>query len=54
MSLNQTHTPIKLIKFKDGTPVPTTTQIKYLGSVIAWIKPFETAFQHTAALADWV
>ena len=49
MSLNQTKTevlvdprrpPIRL-KFQDGTPVPTTTQIKYLGSMISWDKPFE-------------
>ena len=60
MSLNETKTELltqpnratTTVKFSDGTSVPTTTQVKYLGSMITWIKPFETAFQHRAALAE--
>ena len=38
--------------FRDGSPVPTTTQTKYLGSMISWIDPFQTALKHRAALAE--
>ena len=44
--------PPPTIRFSDGAPVPTTTQIKYLGSMISWDKPFEVAFRHRAALAE--
>ena len=60
MNLNHTKTELLVdprrvpprIIFKDGTAVPTTTQIKYLGSMISWSKPFEVAFKHRAALAE--
>ena len=60
MSLNQTKTELLThpsrshspIRFADGTAVPTTTQVKYLGSMVSWIKPFETAFFHRTALAE--
>ena len=60
MSLNSTKTEL-LVKdqetnsnlvSRDGTQVPTTTHIKYLGSMIAWEQPFEIAFRHRAALAE--
>ena len=40
------------LTFLDGSPVPTTTQAKYLGSLISWHKPFETAFTHRAGIAE--
>ena len=60
MALNHTKTELLVdprrtvprILFKDGTAVPTTTQIKCLGSIIAWNKPFDAAFKHRAALAE--
>ena len=60
MQLNQTKTelltdprkPHPTIRFLDGTPVPTTTQIKYVGSMISWTKPFDVAFKHRAGLAE--
>ena len=36
----------------NGEPIPTTPQIKYLGTMINWEKPFESAFRHRAALAE--
>ena len=60
MALNSTKTEL-LVKdqetkndliFRDGTQAPTTTHIKYLGSMIAWEQPFEIAFRHRAALAE--
>ena len=52
MNLNQSKTEILThptsdhtsLKFRDGTAVPTTTQVKYLGARISWINPFHTAF----------
>ena len=44
--------PQSTIRFRDGTPVQTTTQIKYLGSMISWDKPSEVAFKHRAGLAE--
>ena len=41
-----------LISFSDGSPVQTTTQVKYLGTMISWKNPFNTAFKHRAALAE--
>ena len=38
--------------FLDGTPVPTTTQTKYLGSMISWVDSFQTALKLRAALAE--
>ena len=60
MSLNQNKTellthpaqPHSTVKFSDGTSVPTTTQVKYLGSMVSWTKPFESAFFHRSALAE--
>ena len=40
------------LTFLDGSPVPTTTQAKYLGSLISWHKPFEAAFMHRAGIAE--
>ena len=36
----------------NGKPVPTNSQVKYLGSMVTWDKPFEKAFQHRKALAE--
>ena len=38
--------------FDNGRPVPTSTQVKYLGSMVTWDKPFDKAFQHRKALAE--
>ena len=35
-----------------GEKVQTTTQTKYLGSMISWTKPFEVAYQHRAGIAE--
>ena len=43
------------LKFLDGSVVPATTQVKYLGSGISWIKlinPFHTAFDHRLGLTE--
>ena len=40
------------LHFMDGTPVPTTTQTKYLGSMISWVDSFLVALKHRAALAE--
>ena len=60
MRLNQDKTELLMdprkpppkLKFSDGTPVQTTTQVKYLGSMISWEKPFEAAFRHRASVAE--
>ena len=60
MSLNQektellidTRKPPVTLRFSGGEEVPTTTQIKYLGSMIAWDRPFEAAFRHRAGIAE--
>ena len=60
MRLNQDKTEILMdprkpppkLKFSDGTTVQTTTQVKYLGSMISWDKPFEVAFRHRASVAE--
>ena len=41
-----------LISFSDGSPVPTTTQVKYLGTMVSWNSPLNMAFKHRAALAE--
>ena len=59
-SLNQTKTEILIpevasnpwVKFRNGSVVPTTTQIKYPGSVISWDNTFSMAVKHRAALAE--
>ena len=38
--------------FSNGSPVPTTTQVKYLGSMVSWEDSFSTALKHRAALAE--
>ena len=40
------------LKFADGAAVQTTTQVKYLGSMISWDKPFEVACRHRASIAE--
>ena len=60
MSLNKIKTELLVrphhsepaLRFKDGSCVPAKTVVKYLGSIISWTKPFETAFYHRAALAE--
>ena len=60
MSLNQTKTELLIdprkaastVRFRNGTAVQTTTLAKYLGSMIAWEKPFEAAFKHRAGIAE--
>ena len=60
MKLNQTKTEILVapgsdapnLKSKSGTVVPTTTRIKYLGSMISWDNTFSQALKHRAALAE--
>ena len=39
------------IPFANGDPVPTTTEAKYLGSLISWTTPPKTALKHRADLA---
>ena len=38
--------------FRDGTLDPTKTVVKYLGSMITWKRPFDTAFRHRASIAE--
>ena len=38
--------PTPKLYFSNGKPVPTNTQVKYLGSMVTWDKPFEKALQH--------
>ena len=60
MSLNQTKTELLTnpnrdpitVRFTNGSPVKTTPQAKYLGSLIAWEKPFDMAFTHRVNLAE--
>ena len=60
MKLNDTKTELltktagetTTLKFANGAAVPTTPQLKYLGSMIAWDHPFHTAFLHRAGLAE--
>ena len=42
----------KNIRLENGDLVPTTTQAKYLGSMVSWNMPFRTAFKHGCALAE--
>ena len=59
MSLNQIKTellvkpgqPSPNIRFS-GTVVPCKEVVKYLGSLIAWNKPFDIAYKHRTALAE--
>ena len=60
MNLNQTKTEILVkpgseshnVRFRNGSLVPTTTQVKYLGSMISWENTFSQALKHRAALAE--
>ena len=60
MKLNDTKTELltktagetTTLKFANGAAVPTTPQLKYLGSKIAWDHPFHTAFLHRAGFAE--
>ena len=38
--------------FRNGSKVPTSTQVKYLGSMVSWQNSFSTAFKHRSALAE--
>ena len=40
------------LRFKKGSLVPRKEVVKYLGSLISWKKPFETAFRQRASLAE--
>ena len=44
--------PASPLFFLDGSRVPESEQVKYLGSQVSWVKPFETAFFHRASLAE--
>ena len=59
MQLNETKTEIlsppdhtASLYFSTGARVPRATKVKYLGSMISWDKPFETAFQHRLGVAE--
>ena len=60
MHLTQTKTEVlhdphqypPTIRFQNGDSVPTTTHIKYLGSMISWETSFVTAFKHRAGIAE--
>ena len=40
------------LKFLNGSVVPTTTQVKYLGSRSSWISPFHRALYHRLGLPE--
>ena len=58
MFLNSTKTELLIdprygpqtLLFQDRSQVPTADSVKYLGSLVSWNKPFETAFYHRRAL----
>ena len=58
MFLNSTKTELLIdprfgpqtLFFQDRSQVPTSDSVKYLGSLVSWHKPFETAFFHRRAL----
>ena len=41
-----------VIRFLDGSIVPTSEVVKYLGSLVTWKKSFEVAFINRASLAE--
>ena len=41
-----------LLYFEDQTPVPLASQVKYLGSIISWKRPFDEAFKQRCGLAE--
>ena len=59
MHLNHTNTEVPhdarkstpTVRFKNGAPVPTTTQIEYPGSLVSWDKTLDVAFKHRAGIA---
>ena len=38
--------------FADQTPVPLASQVKYLGSIISWKRPFDETFKQRCRLAE--
>ena len=59
MSLNTTKTELlvkpdhtETIYFRNGEPVLTTESAKYLGTMVSWNKPADTALAHRAALVE--
>ena len=60
MHLNQQKTELLVhneedkttLHFQDGSLVPTTPHIKYLGSMICWKNPFDMAFYHRRGLSE--
>ena len=40
------------MNFLNGSKVPTSTQVKYLGSMVSWKHSFGSAFKHRSALAE--
>ena len=49
--LTKQSTPNPRLRFSDDSIVPTTEVVKYLGSLITWSTPFDTAFKHRTSLA---
>ena len=43
---------IIILRFSNGSPVRTNYTVKYLGSMINWLQPFDVACKHRAALAQ--
>ena len=60
MHLNQHKTALLVHKegdtttlhFRDGSLVPTTPHIKYLGSMVSWKHPLEISFYHRRGLSE--
>ena len=50
--LNHPDHPAASLYFLDGSRVPVVEQVKYLGSQVSWLKPFETACFHRASIAE--
>ena len=42
----------RIMYFLNGSKVPTSTQVKYLGSMVSWKQSFGAAFKHRSALAE--
>ena len=59
MTLNESKTELlsslehpQPLKFLSGSRVEVVSSVKYLGSLISWHKPFETAFHHRLGVAE--
>ena len=59
MTLNETKTELissvehpQTLRFQSGSRVEVVSSVKYLGSLISWHKPFETAFHHRLGVAE--